>query len=106
MVMVALIKAVRERRSEIIWRQRDLEPAGAEAAAAEAPAAEIEAREDTTDARRSRPRGARRKARAAAEEEAAGASEAADGGVLETRNPRKVLPPLLRLPTALCASSC
>jgi hypothetical protein len=34
----------------MIRRQRDMEPAGAEAAAAEAPAAEIEAREDMTDA--------------------------------------------------------
>ena len=99
MVMVALIKAVRERRSEIIWRQRDLEPAGAEAAAAEAPAADIEAREDTTDARRSRPRGARRKARAAAE-------EASEERMLDTRNSRTVLPLWLPLPTASCASSC
>ncbi len=88
-MVVVVIEAVREWRSEMIWRQRDLEPAGAEAAAAE-----IEAREDMTDARRSRPRGAWRKARAAAaEEEAAGASEAADGRMLETRNPRKVRPP-------------
>ncbi len=34
-VVVVVIEAVREWRSEMIWRQRDLEPAGAEAAAAE-----------------------------------------------------------------------
>ena len=44
MVVVVVIEAVREWRSEMIWRQRDLEPAGAEAAAADATAAKIEAR--------------------------------------------------------------
>ncbi len=46
-----MIEAVRECLSEMIWRQRDMEPAGAEAAAVEAPAAEIEAREEMPDAR-------------------------------------------------------
>ena len=99
----------------MIRRLRDMERAGAEAAAADGPAAEIEAREDMTDAQRSRPRGARRMARAAAaaaaaaaaeEEAAVEAAEAAEGRLLETRNARKVLPPLLPLPTASCASSC
>ncbi len=105
-VVVVVIEAVREWLSEMmIRRRRDMEPTGADAAAAEAPAAEMEAREEMPDARRSRLRGARRKARAAVAE-AAGASEAADGRMLETINPRKVLPPLLPLPTASCASSC
>ncbi len=89
----------------IIRRHEDMEPA----AGAEAPAAEIEAREEMTDERRSRPRSARRVARAAvAVEEGAEAeaAEAAEGRMLETRNPRKVRPPWLPLPTAVCASSC
>ncbi len=61
MVVVVVIEAVREWRSEMIWRKRDLDPAVAEATAAEAAAAEIEAGEELTDARRSRPRCARRK---------------------------------------------
>jgi hypothetical protein len=44
----------------VIRRQRDLERAGAETAKAKAAAAEIEAREDMTNARRSRSRGTRR----------------------------------------------
>ena len=91
-VVVVVIEAVRAWLSETMIRRRgDMEPADADAAAAEAPAAEMEAREEMTDARRSRLRGARRKARAAVAE-AAGASEAADGGMLETRNTRKVRP--------------
>ena len=61
----------------MIRRLRDMERVGAEAAAADGPAAEIEAREDMTDARRSRPRG---KARAAAAVEAAEAVEVTDTG--------------------------
>ena len=97
MVVVVVIEAVREWRSEMIWRHQDIERVGAEA-----PAAETEAREDMTDARRSRPRGARRKARAAAEE----AAEASEERMLDTRNSRTVLPLWLPLPTASCASSC
>ena len=96
-VVVVVIEAVREWRSEKIWRHQDVEWVGAEAHAAE-----VEAREDMTDARRSRPRGARRKARAAAEE----AAEASEERMLDTRNSRTVLPLWLPLPTASCASSC
>ena len=83
--------------SEMIRRQRDVEPTGAEAAAAEAPVAEIEAREGMADAEIA---AARRMAEGMAAEE-----EAAEGRMLETRIPRKVRPPWLPSPTAACASS-
>jgi hypothetical protein len=84
--VVVVIEALREWLSEMIRRQRDTKPAGAEAPAAEAPAAGFEAREDMMEARRK-------------------AAEAAEGRMLG-RNPRKVRPPWLPLPTTSCASSC